>query len=147
MGSLVLVFVWLALCAPVSRAAGPEQQAVVRVFYESGGEALAATEFARLDEVVALFFTLRDGRIDVSGHADRAGRADKNLVLSQRRAAAVAAYLASRGVPASVVTAVGFGETRPFVPTQDGKSEVLNRRVELILFGVPSELEHEAWGQ
>ena len=49
----------------------------------------------------------------VTGHADRIGSDKYNQKLSERRAAAVKNYLASQGVAANRVKAVGKGESEP----------------------------------
>ena len=72
-------------------------------------------------------------RIEVAGHADRAGPAAYNQRLSQRRAEAVAAELGRLGIARSAITLQAFGETRPLVPTADGVREPQNRRVEIVL--------------
>jgi len=72
-------------------------------------------------------------RIEVAGHADRSGTPQYNQTLSERRAQTVAAELERRGIPRSVMTIQGFGETRPLVPTADGVREPQNRRVEIVL--------------
>ena len=72
-------------------------------------------------------------RIEVAGHADRAGTPQYNQRLSERRAAAVANELERQGVPRSAMVVQAFGESRPLVPTADGVREPQNRRVEIIL--------------
>ncbi|MDJ0387020.1 OmpA family protein [Roseomonas sp. E05] len=72
-------------------------------------------------------------RIEVAGHADRAGTPQYNQRLSQRRADAVAAELVRLGVSRSAITVQAFGESRPLVPTADGVREPQNRRVEIVL--------------
>ncbi|MXP61755.1 OmpA family protein [Roseomonas sp. M0104] len=72
-------------------------------------------------------------RIEVAGHADRAGTPQYNQRLSQRRADAVAAELVRLGVNRSEITVQAFGESRPLVPTADGVREPQNRRVEIVL--------------
>ena len=64
------------------------------------------------------------------------------MALSQRRAQTVANYLSSRGVPASVISAQGAGESQPAVECSDklGRSELIaclqpNRRVEIQVTG------------
>ena len=49
----------------------------------------------------------------VTGHTDRLGSQQYNQKLSERRAAAVAAYLASRGVPKDKIETLGMGKTQP----------------------------------
>jgi outer membrane protein OmpA-like peptidoglycan-associated protein len=72
-------------------------------------------------------------RIEVAGHADRSGTPQYNQRLSMRRAEAVAAELARRGVDRSQMSIQAFGESRPLVPTADGVREPQNRRVEIVL--------------
>jgi len=72
-------------------------------------------------------------RIEVSGYTDRSGTARYNQGLSVRRAQNVAAELVRLGVPRNAITAQGFGESNPLVPTADGVREPQNRRVEIVL--------------
>ena len=72
-------------------------------------------------------------RIEVSGYTDRSGTVRYNQGLSVRRAQNVAAELVRLGVPRNAITAQGFGESNPLVPTADGVREPQNRRVEIVL--------------
>lgn len=56
------------------------------------------------------------------------------MILSQRMAANVRAYLAGRGIPDGSMTTEAFGESRRLIDTPDGVREPQNRRVE-ITFG------------
>ncbi len=49
----------------------------------------------------------------VTGHTDRLGSQQYNQKLSERRAAAVAAYLASKGVAKDKIETLGMGKTQP----------------------------------
>lgn len=72
-------------------------------------------------------------RINVTGHADRAGSDKYNFALSMRRADAVKAVLIREGIPANQIAIVARGEAQPLVPTADGVREPQNRRVEIVL--------------
>jgi outer membrane protein OmpA-like peptidoglycan-associated protein len=72
-------------------------------------------------------------RIAVNGYTDLSGTPAYNQRLSVRRAEAVAAELVRNGVPRSVISIQGFGESNPLVPTAKGVREPQNRRVEIIL--------------
>lgn len=71
--------------------------------------------------------------ISVHGHADTAGAAEYNQLLSERRAAAVVRALLGFGMGVEKVTSEALGETRPDVLTGDGVAEPKNRRVGIIL--------------
>jgi len=72
-------------------------------------------------------------RIVLGGHADKSGSAQRNQYLSQARADRIAAMLKARGVAASQISTIGFGETYPRVVTPDGQKSDENRRVEIVI--------------
>lgn len=67
----------------------------------------------------------------VEGHTDATGSADKNLKLSERRAASVVGFLTSLGVQSKRLSATGYGESKPLLadPTDPGNRRVETRRV------------------
>ncbi len=75
--------------------------------------------------------------VTVTGHTDRIGSDSYNQKLSERRAKQVASYMAAQGVDASIITAVGKGESEPVVqcPGKTSKKVISclqpNRRVEI----------------
>ena len=71
--------------------------------------------------------------IAVNGYTDTSGTPAYNQGLSVRRAKAVEAQLVTDGVPASEITAQGFGDTNLLVPTGPGVREPQNRRVQIVL--------------
>lgn len=84
-----------------------------------------------LSRVVGVLLTSRDYRIQVFGHTDDVGSASYNQRLSERRAQAVADYLIASGIDAGIITAKGFGKTRPLVDDTTEEARARNRRVEL----------------
>ena len=60
------------------------------------------------------------------------GNDDRNLALSSTRAQAVQSYLMEKGVSATRLRAVGFGETTPRADNATSAGRAENRRVELI---------------
>ena len=72
-------------------------------------------------------------RIAVNGYTDASGTAGYNQALSIRRSRIVAAELVRDGVSEAAITAQGFGESHPLVPTTAGVREPQNRRVEIVL--------------
>jgi len=116
-----------------TQAAAPAPARTFLVFFDFDRADL--TDRARQIIAEAATNAQRGGttRVEVSGHADRAGTPQYNQRLSERRAAAVAAELERRGVPRSAMAIQAFGESRPLVPTADGVREPQNRRVEIVL--------------
>jgi outer membrane protein OmpA-like peptidoglycan-associated protein len=85
-----------------------------------------------LDEAAETLKANLNLTIDVNGYTDAVGSIRYNQRLSKRRAQAVAHYLEAQGIPATRLTAEGFGKT-DFVAsnkTREGRAE--NRRVELV---------------
>lgn len=108
----------------------PETYVVFFAFDKSDISPVAAQV---LDRAIADYRATGMTRIVVEGHADRSGKDAYNQKLSERRADAVAAYLASKGIGAGSIQKAGFGETRPRVPTADGARNDENRRAEIFL--------------
>ncbi len=79
-----------------------------------------------------------DVRIHITGHTDRIGAENYNMILSQNRANTVMAYLAQNGIHPASMSASGVGEGFPVVkcPTNLLKAEQIdclqpNRRVDI----------------
>lgn len=100
------------------------------VFFDFDKTDVRADSAAILNRVVEAMAELDSNSVTLTGHADRAGDADYNQGLSERRAASVRDYLAGEGITTGISTS-GKGETDPRVPTPDGVSEQENRRVEI----------------
>lgn len=78
-------------------------------------------------------------RVAVEGHSDSTGAEMYNRGLSERRANAVAAELASAGVAKKHVSAKGYGSQFPIAPNEradgsdDPQGRARNRRVEVVI--------------
>ena len=83
-----------------------------------------------LDEHL-LCFTARSGTVRIEGHTDERGTTAYNLALGQRRADAVRRWLAAKGVPASRIQTVSFGEERPAARGGSESAWARNRRAEI----------------
>jgi len=69
----------------------------------------------------------------IVGHTDAVGTSTYNQQLSERRAAAASNFLASQGVNAGRLRAVGRGETEPISDNNTEAGRQLNRRVEIAI--------------
>lgn len=85
-----------------------------------------------LSEVHKLLADNADLKLKIEGHTDNVGKPKANLALSKKRAAAVKAWLAKKGVVATRLTTDGYGDTKPLADNKDDQGKAKNRRVELV---------------
>jgi len=71
--------------------------------------------------------------IVVQGHTDATGTEEHNQELSERRAGAVVAYLAGRGIEPARMAPIGYGEGQPIASNDLASGRAQNRRVDLLL--------------
>ena len=104
------------------------------IFFDSGKSDLRPESFTELDKLQKLLSQNNTLKVEISGHTDNVGKDTDNLGLSQKRAEAVVNYLISKGVNATNVKAVGYGETRPIASNETDETRQLNRRIEMKIF-------------
>ena len=119
-------------CPPAAVTPGP-----FLVFFDWDKSLITPDAGLILDRAAEQFKATGQANVALAGHADTSGTADYNMRLSQRRADAVKAYLAGKGVPEAAMVTEAFGETRLLVETADGVREPQNRRVEITFSGAP----------
>ena len=85
---------------------------------------------AALDQKIPILNANPAMMIRIAGHTDSRGSGEYNLQLGQRRAAAARDYLTARGVAASRIELVSYGEERPLCQSQDEGCWSQNRRAE-----------------
>ncbi len=117
--------------APGGALEGATPAGKLVLLFRVGQQNLDAHNEALLDQASRLY---REGRpiiMVVSGSTDSVGNPTQNLLLSQRRANAVARGLLARGIPAERTQILAKGETNPAVDAPRGTEEAQNRRVEI----------------
>lgn len=90
----------------------------------------------RIDEALAKLKGVDVEMVIATGHTDSVGTDAYNQKLSERRAAAVKAYLVSKGIPASKITTIGKGESQPVATNKTAEGRQKNRRVDIEFKGV-----------
>ena len=83
-----------------------------------------------MDKLADTLRKAKNWKLDIAGHTDDKGSDEYNLKLSQNRANAVKDYLVNSGVESELITAQGFGESKPIVPNDNDANRERNRRVE-----------------
>lgn len=84
-----------------------------------------------LDEAIKALQDNPELRLEVEGHTCNIGTAEYNLALGERRAYSVRDYLGSRGVGATRIRTVSYGEERPKHDNSREETRRLNRRAAL----------------
>lgn len=112
--------------------AGCDCDYTLRTHFAFDSAELTVEDKADLDKLASVLLNPKlnfvAGQID--GYTDSVGDAAYNEKLSQRRAAAVASYLESKGVSlGSRFSANGFGEENPIADNQTEEGRAQNRRV------------------
>lgn len=88
-----------------------------------------------LDQVVAQQKAIKLETIIAIGHTDSIGSDAYNQGLSERRAAAVKAYLVTQGIDANRITASGKGKSQPIADNKTAAGRAKNRRVDVEIIG------------
>ena len=86
-----------------------------------------------LDEVVKVLKGRPDLLLRIEGHTDSSGKLERNMVLSEQRAAAVLDYLVKGGVDAGHMVSKGYGPTKPIADNATKAGREKNRRTDLFL--------------
>ena len=107
-----------------------------KVQFEQGEAVLLPTSTPALDQLVHLLTDNPHMTIELRGHTDNVGPAEKNVTLSQQRVAAVKAYLVGHGVDHGRIAGIGFGGAQPLSSNAQEHTRKLNRRVEFQVTGM-----------
>jgi outer membrane protein OmpA-like peptidoglycan-associated protein len=86
-----------------------------------------------LDEAIKALGEDPSLRLTIEGHTCNIGTTEYNLALGERRSAAVRDYLVSRGVAATRLQTVSYGEERPRHDNSREETRRLNRRAALVV--------------
>ncbi len=98
---------------------GSEAVTLENVFFDLNAATLRPESYIELNKLVDFLNENKTAHIQLQGHTDTRGDAEKNLVLSSNRAKAVYDYIVSKGISAERLTHKGFGETMPKISDAD----------------------------
>ena len=99
-------------------------------FKTNSAKIIGAISFQILDEAADALKSRTDVKVQVEGHTDERGNDKYNKKLSQQRAESVVKALVQRGLAASRLLPIGFGEEKPLDPAHNKAAWEKNRRVE-----------------
>ena len=130
-----------ALCpSPPPPAPKVIDRLTLHVHFDFDKSDIRKDDEAELQKAVDFVKKYPGAKVRLEGHTDSKGTPEYNQKLSERRAEAVKQYLVKEGaVESSMISAKGYGETRPIAPNKapDGKDNpegrAENRRVEILI--------------
>ena len=105
--------------------------AVKTVYFDFDKSSIKPEARAILDKHVEYLLANSDAVVTLEGHCDERGTREYNLALGERRAKAAYRYMTVKGVKASQLDTVSYGEERPIAFGQSESAYSKNRRVEL----------------
>jgi outer membrane protein OmpA-like peptidoglycan-associated protein len=103
------------------------------ILFDSGKSTIKQESTTNIDEIVKVMSEYGSANFKLEGYTDNTGVVANNLKLSKDRAAAVKAYLISKGISANRLSSEGYGIIKPIADNKTVAGRTLNRRVEIIL--------------
>lgn len=103
------------------------------ILFDTGSDRIRPESTPTLKEIGAMLKAHTDLRLRIEGHTDNVGDEASNLALSEKRAAAVRAYLVAEfALDPARAEAQGFGKSKPVASNDTPEGRQNNRRVELV---------------
>ena len=104
------------------------------VYFAYDSVVLRKDELRKLDSIVASFQNAPAAcKIGIEGNCDERGTPEYNRSLGERRALAAREYFVAKGVAASRILTISYGEDKPATTGHDDSAWSKNRRDEFIL--------------
>jgi outer membrane protein OmpA-like peptidoglycan-associated protein len=103
------------------------------ILFNSGSDRIKPESYGILKEIASVLDESPSIHVKIIGHTDSDGDEKSNLLLSQRRAAAVkAALVNSMGIKPERLETDGRGQSKPIADNKTKEGKAQNRRVEFI---------------
>lgn len=107
-----------------------------RILFQANSAIILPESYADLDIVYDVVKEWGNDKIEIAGHTDKRNTSKEkyNLLLSEKRAKAVADYLVKKGLDAQRLVVKGYGFSQPIAENDPVNGNDANRRVEVIRF-------------
>ena len=105
--------------------------AIYGVLFDFNKSTLQPASDPVLQQILDLLKKNPTQKIEVQGHTDNVGGDAYNQTLSEARAKAIVTWLTQHGIAADLLTAKGFGKTKPIADNATDAGRAKNRRVEI----------------
>lgn len=101
--------------------------------FNSGKASFTSETYAALESIESILKEYPKARFNINGYTDSVGAESSNQLLSEERALAVKVYFIEKGITATRLNAVGYGEANPIATNNTPEGRKINRRVEIKL--------------
>jgi outer membrane protein OmpA-like peptidoglycan-associated protein len=105
------------------------------ILFDTGSDRIRPESLPTLKTILGLLEKDASLKFSVEGHTDNQGGQGINQPLSERRAAAVKAWLEGKGIPADRLRSKGWGDTKSVDRNDTPEGRANNRRVEFVKIG------------
>ncbi|MFC4095068.1 DUF5723 family protein [Euzebyella saccharophila] len=103
------------------------------ILFNPGKATIKTESTTALVDIIQILNEYPDAKFTVEGHTDSIGSEQTNQRLSESRAQAVKQFLVDKGIDASRLEAIGYGESKPIATNMYKDGRAKNRRVEINL--------------
>jgi outer membrane protein OmpA-like peptidoglycan-associated protein/tetratricopeptide (TPR) repeat protein len=126
----------LQLEVPLQPILAGSKVVLKNIFFDVDKFELKPESKSELDKLKQFLELNSNVKIEVGGHTDNTGDANKNIVLSGNRAKAVKDYLVANGININRVSSKGYAATQPLADNKSPEGRAQNRRTEVKLISV-----------
>ena len=109
------------------------------ILFDSGKSDLKEGAKTNLQQMATIMKKYPENVLTIKGYTDNTGKAEKNDVLSAKRASAVKDQLVAAGMPETVIATKGMGPSNPIADNTNADGRKQNRRVEIEITGDESK--------
>ena len=102
------------------------------ILFDTGKETIKPESLPTLKMILGVLDDDPGLKFSIEGHTDNQGNQAINQPLSEKRAAAVKAWLVDKGIDAGRLATKGLGDTRPLSSNDTAEGRANNRRVEFV---------------
>ncbi len=106
------------------------------IHFDNDESKLLAESFSTLYELLVFMHKYERIKIKIAGHTSSVGGYTHNVVLSERRAAAVKRFLTNNGVDEKRIETEGHGPDYPIAPNDTPEGQKENRRVDFTIIEI-----------
>jgi OOP family OmpA-OmpF porin len=100
--------------------------------FDTGKSDIKPESMGIIGQIAALLKAHPDLKVSIEGHTDNVGTPQSNKTLSTQRAKSVMNAVVQKGIAATRLTALGWGQEKPIADNRSEEGKAKNRRVEIV---------------